>query len=71
MAKRKGYATPEQQTQANKRYYQSEDAILKRKIRNCRSNGKTFILKFAFEEDLQEYEEYIRVRREELEEGNQ
>lgn len=68
---RKGYATPEQQNQANKRYYQSEDAILKRKIRNCRSNGKTFILKFASETDLQEFEEYIRVRRKDLEEGNQ
>nr|DAU95700.1 MAG TPA: hypothetical protein [Caudoviricetes sp.] len=43
MAKRKGYATPEQQAQANKRYYQSEDAVLKRKVRNCKSNGKSFI----------------------------
>ena len=37
---RKGYATPEQQAQANKRYYQSEDAVLKRKVRNCKSNDK-------------------------------
>ena len=30
MAKRKGYATPEQQAQANKRYYESsEEAVLK------------------------------------------
>lgn len=68
---RKGYATPEQQAQANKRYYQSEDAVLKRKIRNYRSNGKTFILNYATEADLLEYEGYIKKRRKELEEGNQ
>ena len=68
---RKAYCTPEQQAQANKRYYQSEDAILKRKVRNCKSNGKSFILNFANEDDLKEYEGYIKARRKELEEGNQ
>ena len=68
---RKGYATPEQQAQANKRYYQSEDAVLKRKVRNCKSNGKSFILNFAGEDELKEYEGYIKERRKDLEEGNQ
>lgn len=71
MAKRKGYATPEQQAQANKRYYQAEEAVLKRKIRNYRSNGKTFILNYATEADLLEYEGHIKKRRKDLEEGNQ
>lgn len=70
MAKRKGYATPEQQAQANKRYYANEDAVLKRKVRNCKSNGKSFILNFAGEDDLKEYEGYIKERRKDLEEGN-
>ena len=67
---RKAYCTPEQQAQANKRYYQSEDAILKRKMRNYKSNGKTFILNYATEADLQEYEAYIKARRKELEESS-
>ena len=72
MAKRKGYATPEQQAQANKRYYESnEEAVLKRRIRNYRSSGKTFILNYASETDLKEYEGYIKARRKELEEGSQ
>lgn len=72
MAKRKGYATPEQQAQANKRYYESnEEAVLKRRIRNYRSSGKTFILNYATEADLLEYDEYIKTRRKDLEEGNQ
>jgi len=72
MAKRKGYATPEQQAQANKRYYESnEEAVLKRRIRNYRSSGKTFILNYANETDLKEYEEYMKKRRKDLEEGNQ
>lgn len=68
---RKAYSTPEQQAQANKRYYSNEDALLKRKVRNCKSNGKSFILNFANEDDLKEYEEYIKERRKDLEEGNQ
>lgn len=69
---RKAYSTPEQQAQANKRYYESnEDAVLKRKVRNCKSNGKSFILNFANEDDLKEYEGYIKARREALEESNQ
>lgn len=68
---RKAYSTPEQQAQANKRYYSNEDALLKRKVRNCKSNGKSFILNFANEDDLKEYEGYIKARRKELEEGNQ
>lgn len=71
MAKRKGYATPEQQAQANKRYYKSnEEAVLKRRIRNYRSSGKTFILNYATEADLLEYEGHIKKRRKGLEEGN-
>ena len=69
---RKAYSTPEQQAQANKRYYESnEEAVLKRRIRNYRSSGKTFILNYANETDLKEYEGYIKTRRKELEEGNQ
>lgn len=69
---RKAYSTPEQQAQANKRYYESNgDAVLKRKVRNCKSNGKSFILNFANEDDLKEYEGYIKARREALEESNQ
>lgn len=69
---RKAYSTPEQQAQANKRYYESnEEAVLKRRIRNYRSGGKTFILNYATEADLLEYEEYIKKRRKDLEEGNQ
>lgn len=72
MAKRKGYATPEQQAQANKRYYESsEEAVLKRRIRNYRSNAKTFILNYASEADLKEHEAHIKARRRQLEEGNQ
>lgn len=72
MAKRKGYATPEQQAQANKRYYESnEEAVLKRRIRNYRSSGKVFILNYATEAELQEYEAHIKSRRKKLEEGNQ
>ena len=69
---RKAYSTPEQQAQANKRYYESnEEAVLKRRIRNYRSSGKTFILNYGSETDLKEYEEYIKERRKDLEEGNQ
>lgn len=69
---RKAYSTPEQQAQANKRYYESnEEAVLKRRIRNYRSSGKTFILNYATEADLLEYEGYIKRKRKELEEGNQ
>lgn len=69
---RKAYSTPEQQAQANKRYYESnEEAVLKRRIRNYRSSGKTFILNYANETDLKEYEGYIKTRRKELEECNQ
>lgn len=68
---RKAYSTPEQQAQANKRYYESNgEAVLKRKIRNYKSNGKTFILNYATEAELQEYEVHIKARRKELEESN-
>ena len=68
MAARRAYSTPEQQAEANRRYYEAnEGALLKRRVRNYKSNGKTFILNYATEADLLEYEEYIKARRVQIE----
>lgn len=59
--KRKGYKTIEAQIEANKRYYNSSDeAKLKRKKANYKSNTKTFIKELATKEELQEIEKLIQ-----------
>lgn len=67
MAVRRAYSTPEQQAEANKRYFaNNKEATVKRKIKNYKWSGKNFILNHANEEELKEYEQHIRLRREEL-----
>lgn len=67
MATRRAYSTPEQQAEANKRYFSNnKEAALKRKIKNYKWGGKNFILNYANEEDLKEYEQHIKIRYEEL-----
>lgn len=66
--KRKGYATMEQQVEANKRYYENnEDAKAKRNRRGYKSSCKKFILEFATEEELTDIEGYINQRKKMLE----
>lgn len=63
--KRKGYATIEQQIEANKRYYENnEDAKAKRNRRGYKSSCKKFILEFATEEELNDITNYIIQRKE-------
>ena len=67
MAVRRAYSTPEQQAEANKRYFaNNKEAAVKRKIKNYKWSGKNFILNYANEEELKEYEQHIRLRRKEL-----
>ena len=50
MAARRGYSTPEQQAEANKRYFaNNKEAAVKRKIKNYKWSGKNFILKHSNE----------------------
>lgn len=65
---RRAYATPEKQAEASRRYFENnKDAKLKRKIKNYKWSGKKFILEFANENELKEYEEYIKARRVQIE----
>lgn len=67
MTTRKAYSTPEQQAEANKRYFENnKEAAIKRKVKNYKWSGKNFILNYANEEDLKEYEQHIKIRYEEL-----
>ena len=67
MAARRAYSTPEQQAEANKRYFENnKEAAVKWKIKNYQGSGKNFMLNYANEEELKEYEQHIRLRREEL-----
>lgn len=65
--KRKGYKTIEQQMAATKRYMENNpEAKEKRKSSNYKSNGKNFIKNYATLEDLQEFEELISERKNDL-----
>lgn len=62
--KRKGYKTSKAQVEANKRYLMNnEEAKEKKKISNLKSNGKKFILEYANLEELEDYEKFIKERK--------
>lgn len=60
--KRKAYNTAEQQSAANKRYMQSEEAKVKRRRRTDKSATKRFILNSATFEELEDIKKYIEER---------
>lgn len=62
--KRKGYKTSKGQVEANNRYLENnEGAKEKKKISNLKSNGKKFILDYANLEELEDYEKFIKERK--------
>lgn len=62
--KRKGYKTSKGQVDANNRYLENnEGAKEKKKISNLKSNGKKFILEYANLEELKDYENFIKERK--------
>lgn len=62
--KRKGYKDPEGQKRANERYLKNNpEAVSKGTIRSIRSNAKRYIREFATPEELEEFESFIKERK--------
>ncbi|WP_338948195.1 hypothetical protein [Fusobacterium varium] len=63
MEKRRGYASTEQQVEANKRYLEANpDAKERKKILSMKSAGKNFIKNYSSLEDLEMFKSLIEER---------
>ena len=61
--KRKGYASTEQQVEANKRYLEANPCAKERKkILSLKSSGKNFIKNYSSLEDLEMFKSLIEER---------